>query len=127
LQWRRDSLAQMRADFDYEQLDEEAKTSWDLWVYTLDGVERAQPFRRHGFIFGRGGPHAEIPNFLINFHTVETVDDMRAYVARLNAIDDMMGQYLDLSRRAAVGRCTKQTRRPAGSGHCHGRRIRNAC
>jgi len=101
LQWRRDSLAQMRADFDYEQLDEEAKTSWDLWVYTLDGVERAQPFRRHGFIFGRGGPHAEIPNFLINFHTVETVDDMRAYVARLNAIDDMMGQYLDLSRRAA--------------------------
>ncbi len=100
MQWRRDSVAALRADFAYEKLDEEAKTSYDLWVYALDQAERAEPFRRHGFIFGRGGPHAGLPNFLINFHRVDNAADMQAYIARLNVIDDQMAQYLDRSRRA---------------------------
>jgi uncharacterized protein (DUF885 family) len=100
MQWRRDSVAALRAQFDYARLDEEAKTSYDLWVYALEQRERAEPFRRHGFIFGRGGPHAGLPNFLINFHRVDNAADMQAYVARLNAVDDVMRQYLDRSRRA---------------------------
>lgn len=100
LEWRRDSVAQLRAQFDYDRLDEDAKTSYDLWVYALEQAERALPFRRHGFIFGRGGPHAGLPNFLINFHRVDNVDDMEAYIARLRAVDDVLGQYLDRARRA---------------------------
>lgn len=101
LQWRRDSVVQMRAEFpDYGQLDEEAKTSYDLWVYALEQAERNMPFVRHGFIFGRGGPHAGLPNFLINFHRVDDASDMQAYIARLNAIDDVMRTYLDRTRSA---------------------------
>ena len=100
LQWRRDSVAALRAQFDYAKLDDEARTSYDLWVYTLEQAERALPFRRHGFIFGRGGPHAGLPNFLINFHRVDDLSDMQAYIARLNALDDVMGQYLDRARSA---------------------------
>ena len=101
LEWRRGSVAAMRADFDYDKLDNEAKTSYDLWAYALDQAERTLPFRRHGFIFGRGGPHASLPNFLINFHRVDTVNDMGNYIDRLNAIDEVMAQYLDRARSAA--------------------------
>ncbi|MGV3593383.1 MAG: DUF885 domain-containing protein [Gammaproteobacteria bacterium] len=101
LEWRRNSVAAMRAEFpDYEQLDEEAKTSYDLWVYALEQAERSLPFRHHGFIFGRGGPHAGLPNFLINFHRVDDAADMQAYIARLNAVDDVMRTYLDRARSA---------------------------
>jgi uncharacterized protein (DUF885 family) len=101
LQWRRDSVAAMRAEFpDYESLDEEAKTSYDLWVYALEEAERNRPFQRHDYIFGRGGPHAGLPNFLINFHDVETPADMQAYIARLDAVDDAMRTYLDRARSA---------------------------
>jgi uncharacterized protein (DUF885 family) len=100
MQWRRDSVAALRAQFDYEKLDDEAKTSYDLWVYALEVAERAEPFRRHGYIFGRGGPHTGLPNFLINFHRVDTAADMQAYIARLNAVKVQMGQYLDRARRS---------------------------
>ena len=100
MEWRRNSVAQLRAEFDYEQLDDEAKTSYDLWVYALEQAERSAPFRRHGFIFGRGGPHAGLPNFLINFHRVDNAADMQAYIARLNGIDEVMMEYLDRSRSA---------------------------
>jgi uncharacterized protein (DUF885 family) len=101
MQWRRDSVAAMKREFpNYDQLDDEAKTSYDLWVYGLEQAERSAPFRRHGFIFGRGGPHAGLPNFLINFHRVDNLDDMQAYVARLNGIDEVMNEYLDRARSA---------------------------
>ncbi|MGB4248683.1 MAG: DUF885 domain-containing protein [Pseudohongiellaceae bacterium] len=100
LEWRRNSVAQMRASFDYEMLTEEAKTSWDVWVYALERAERSKPFERHDFIFGRGGPHASLPNFLINYHRVDDASDMRAYLARVRASADVMNQYLVRSRRA---------------------------
>ncbi len=100
MEWRRGSVAAMRTGFAYEKLNDEAKTSFDLWAYALAQAESAAPFRRHGFIFGRGGPHAGLPNFLINFHRVDDVSDMQAYIARLNGIDEVMAQYLDRSRRA---------------------------
>jgi uncharacterized protein (DUF885 family) len=100
LEWRRASVAEMRANFDYDALDEDAKTSWDTWVYSLERIERSEPFRRHGYIFGRGGPHASLPNFLINFHRVDQASDMEAYISRLTLLDEVMGQYLQRSLRA---------------------------
>ena len=100
LQWRRDSVALLRSQFDYDLLDEEAKTSYDLWVYALETRERAAPFLRHGFNLGRGGMHAALPNFLINFHEVESTADLQAYIARLEALDEALGQFLDRTRRS---------------------------
>lgn len=100
LAWRRASVEEMRTNFDYNALDEDGKTSWDIWQYSLDRQERSKPFRRHGYIFGRGGPHAGLPNFLINFHRVDQPEDMEAYISRLALVDDVLGQYLQRALRA---------------------------
>jgi uncharacterized protein (DUF885 family) len=101
LQWRRESVAEMRERFDYEQLSPEAKTSYDMWVYLLDRAERGLPFRRHDFLLGRGGPHAALPNFMINFHKVDSAADMDAYVARLRQLGPAMDDYLARAQAAA--------------------------
>ena len=100
LEWRRNSVAQMRANFDYDALDEDGRTSWDIWEYSLVRAEQAEPFRRHAYIFGRGGPHAGLPNFMINFHRVDEPADMEAYISRLAGLDEVLGQYLQRSFRA---------------------------
>lgn len=101
LEWRRESVAEMRASFDYEQLTPEAKTSYDIWVYLLDRAERGLPFRRHQYLLGRGGPHASLPNFMINFHKVDTAADMEAYVARLQQLGSVLDSYLTRAKAAA--------------------------
>lgn len=98
LAWRRDSVARMQAEFDYAALDDEGKLSWDLWEYRLASEERALPFRRHRYIFGRNGPQTGLPNGLINYHNVETITDMEDYISRLNQSNRYMLQYLERAK-----------------------------
>ena len=44
LNWKRDSVAEMKANFDYEQLNADAKISYDLWEYQLNSTEAAYQF-----------------------------------------------------------------------------------
>jgi uncharacterized protein (DUF885 family) len=101
LQWRRDSVARMRAEFDRESLDEEAQRSWDLWEYELAEREMNQPFRRHQFIFGRNGPQTKLPNNLINYQDVVTEQDMEDYISRLRQSGRYLRQYLTRAQLAA--------------------------
>jgi len=87
LEWLRQSVASMQADFDYALLSEDGKLSYDMWSYSLARAEASVPFRQHGYIFGRGGPHASLPNFLINYHRVDDVSDIEAYLSRLGELD----------------------------------------
>jgi len=101
LEWRRNSVATMNRLFDYQALTPDGQLSWDLWEYNLDMAELGRPFWRHGYIFGRGGPHAGLPNFLINFHQVATGQDARDYIARLSQIPRAFDQLLERARAAA--------------------------
>jgi uncharacterized protein (DUF885 family) len=101
LDWRRNSVAAMREQFDYQRLTPDGKLSWDLWEYNLELAEQGRPYRRHNYLFGRGGPHASLPNFLINFHRVDSEADVRAYIARLGELPRVFEQLLERSRLAA--------------------------
>jgi uncharacterized protein (DUF885 family) len=101
LAWRRESVGEMKATFDYDRLNDEARTSFDLWADALDEAELANRFRRHEYIFIRGGPHTEIPNFLINFHEVSDVSDLDAYLSRLALADDVIAQLIERAGAAA--------------------------
>ncbi|MDE0082813.1 MAG: DUF885 domain-containing protein [Gammaproteobacteria bacterium] len=101
-EWILGSVARMRSEFDYDLLDAEARTSYDLYEYQGAVLERFRRFRRHHDPIGRSGPHAYYPLFMINHHHVETVDEMRAYVSRLRQIGRAIRQHLDNARAAAA-------------------------
>ena len=60
LEWLRESVATMLSEFDYAQLTDDGKLSYDMWKFSLERAEAGVPYRQHGYIFGRGGPHAGV-------------------------------------------------------------------
>ena len=102
LEWLRASVEELRETFDYGLLTPEAQTSWDLWVYQLEQAEAARPFRRRSYLFHQmRGAHTQLPQFLINFHRVDDLSDMRAYIARIGEAARMLRQTLERARLAA--------------------------
>jgi len=101
LAWRRQSVAKMKATFDPATLDEEARTSFDIWAQQLDAQEKQFRFRRQSYIFVNGGDQSGLPNFLINMHRVSEKADAVAYIARLNAVATALDQDLERARLAA--------------------------
>ncbi len=100
LEWRRASIARMLAQFDRSQLSSDAQANFDIWRLELERAERSYRFRRYqppfySFLYS---VHSELPNFLINTHTVQDAADMRAYSARLRAIPAVLDTAIDQSR-----------------------------
>ena len=102
LRWREDSVAQMQARFDRDLLNAQGQLSWDLWAYQLDDAQARASYRRHNFIFGRNGPQSSLPNSLINYHKVDSLADMQAYISRINQSQRYMEQYLQRAQAAVA-------------------------
>lgn len=101
LAWRRRTTAELQESFDYDLLGDEAKMSYDIWVYELERAERALPFRRHRYVFTQmQGPQSFLPQFLITFHKVAEPADMEAYIARIGGISRALGQVLERAQLA---------------------------
>ena len=103
LDWLRDSVDSMTARFDYDALDAEGRLSWDLWQWRLERLEEALAFSDHDYVFTRvSAPHADLPQLMINYHTVDTRADLDAYVQRLEAIGRALRQLLARAEDAAA-------------------------
>ncbi|WP_306250821.1 DUF885 family protein [Parvularcula sp. IMCC14364] len=102
LDWQRQSVADMKAAFDYDQLTPEAQISWDIWEYQLELAEAAVPFQYNAYIFEQmQSIHSFFPQLLITFHNVETESDMEAYISRINESARALRQLIDLSKENA--------------------------
>lgn len=88
LEWRRGSVARMKARFDRAKLTPAAQANYDIWALELDRAELAYKFRRYAppFYSFLYSAHQQLPNFMISTHTVQDASDMRAYNARLRAM-----------------------------------------
>ncbi|MET0271867.1 MAG: DUF885 family protein, partial [Phenylobacterium sp.] len=102
LAWRRRSVADMKARFDPAKLNDDARTSYEMWALELERAEADAKWRRHAYIFDRSGAHTRLPNFMINFHKVDTASDMDAYIARVAAIGRVLDQLLARARLSAA-------------------------
>ena len=102
LEWRRASVAEMKEKFDPAKLDEEARTSFDIWALSLDMEEKAAKFRRSPYIFVKDGPHVFLPQFVMQFHEVSEKSDMDAYVSRIGEVGRAIDQSLELAKLAAA-------------------------
>jgi uncharacterized protein (DUF885 family) len=100
LEWRRGSVARMKAGFRRDRLPLEARISWDLWLDELDSAELAYKFR--AYQYPAGNTDTGLPNFLISSHLIEQPSDMAAYNARVMALGHAMDQVLDRARASAA-------------------------
>ena len=102
LAWRRESVADMKAKFKPEVLSEDARLSYEIWELELARAEKSAEFRRHRYIFGRGGAHTGLVNFMVNQHRVDEKSDVEAYVSRVNAIGPTIDVLIDRAKLAAA-------------------------
>ena len=99
LDWRRASVTLMKAQFDRTKLSPEARVNYDIWALELDRAELSYKFRVYhppfySFLYS---VHGQLPDFMINTHTVESGADMAAYNARLRAMPAVLDEAITQS------------------------------
>ncbi len=103
LEWRRASVAKLKAGFDRAKLSAEAQVNHDIWAMELDRAELG--FKNRGyrppFYSFLYSAHSRLPDFMINTHAVQDADDMRAYNARLRAAPAVLDEAIAQSRAAS--------------------------
>jgi uncharacterized protein (DUF885 family) len=102
LEWRRGSVARLKAGFDRAKLPPAAQASFDMWVLELDRAETTYKYRRYqppfySFLYSA---HSQLPDFLINTHVVGEASDMAAYSSRLRAIPATLDVAIAQSRQS---------------------------
>ena len=102
LSWREQTVSDLRESFDYEALNNQAKVSYDVWVYQYEVALASAPYMRHGYVFDQmNGSHAGFPNFMINLHSVANADEMEAYISRIAGIATAMNELVVRARLGA--------------------------
>ena len=101
----RESVAVMRAEFNFDKLDRQGQLSFRLYENALAQAEAAFAFRGNSYVFNQMfGQQSAIPAFLINQHRVTSEADARAYIARLIGVRAYLGQHIaNAQERAAAG------------------------
>lgn len=102
LAWQRNSIAEMRAEFDRSLLSPEAQTSYDVWIYQLKQAEAAHAYRTNEYVFHQmQSMHAYLPQVLISFHPVDNMSDMEAYISRIREAGRAIEQLIVRSKENA--------------------------
>ncbi|WP_193163045.1 DUF885 domain-containing protein [Microbulbifer hainanensis] len=103
LAWQAKTVEDLKKNFDYDKLTKAGKESYDLWVFQYKQAKAAEPFKRYSYFAGElGGPEDSLPSFLINYHKVDSVEDMQAYIKRIGGISRAMGQRLERAKLSAA-------------------------
>ena len=88
LAWRNASVARMQAQFDRAQLSPEARVNYDIWALEAERAALAQANRiyRPPFYSFLYSSHSQLPDFLVNTHSINDRVDLANYIARLRAL-----------------------------------------
>jgi uncharacterized protein (DUF885 family) len=106
--WMAESVAELTEKFPYESLSEQAKISYDLWIYQYEMEKADLEFRRMNYIFNQmTGAHSMLPSMIINYHKVDEAADMKALISRYKEMGRAINQ---LTERAKLQ--TKASVRP---------------
>ncbi|WP_156255473.1 DUF885 domain-containing protein [Sandarakinorhabdus oryzae] len=88
LAWRLASVAKMKAMFDRAKLSPEGQVNYD--IYALEGeraaMSEANRIYRPPFYSRLYSAHSQLPDFLINTHSVSDVTDLKNYIARVRGM-----------------------------------------
>jgi uncharacterized protein (DUF885 family) len=98
----RANMEELKQNFDYNKLSDEAKISYDLWVYLGEEVIAEDQFRNNNYIFEQmGAMHSFFPQLLIAVHKADDLQGMENYIKRISATGLAMDQLITLSKNNA--------------------------
>ncbi len=93
--WWQNAAAEMEANFDRDELSEEAQLSFDMFKWRAEQAAASGEFLDNEYILHQmQGAHAYLPSFLLSQHRVDDESDMVAFIARLSGIGTAMDQLL---------------------------------
>ena len=103
LNWQAKTVENLKNNFDYNKLSAEAKISYDIWIYQYEQAKAGAKFNTNGYIFTQfNGIQAFAAQFLINFHRVDEISDMQAYIKRIGGISIAIDQLLVRAKENAA-------------------------
>lgn len=100
LKWRQDSVARMKAKFDRAKLSPEAQVNYDIWALEADRAALSYSNRiyRPPFYSRLYSAHSQLPDFLINTHTIADETDLKNYIARLKGMPAVLDVAIERTR-----------------------------
>ncbi|MBA4043423.1 MAG: DUF885 domain-containing protein [Erythrobacter sp.] len=86
--WREASAARMRAQFDRAKLSPEGQVNFDIWALEAERASASLATRvyRPPFYSRLYSAHSQLPDFLVNTHSVGDAQDLKNYIARLRGM-----------------------------------------
>tara|TARA_R110002072_G_scaffold293232_3_gene462435 strand:+ start:5282 stop:7120 length:1839 start_codon:yes stop_codon:yes gene_type:complete len=101
-QWTEASVKELEETFDYESLIPEDQISYDLWMYEYQQMKEGLEFKNMDYVFHQMmGMHTQFPSFMINFHKVDSVSDLNAYITRIKASKKAINDLLERAKLQA--------------------------
>lgn len=96
LAWKKASVEDMKQRFDTAVLTPDELLSYDLRIYQFEKMQASEPFFYDDLVFDQmNGIQSFVPTFLINFHRVESAEDMAAYIQRIEAVAPRMQEAIE--------------------------------
>lgn len=103
LAWYTEVTNELKETFDYNSLNDQDKTSYDLWLYQYEELKEGIAYRDLNYVFDQmRGLHAQLPTLLINFHKVDSLPDMNAYISRIQESGRAMNQLVDRAKEQSA-------------------------
>jgi uncharacterized protein (DUF885 family) len=100
VEWRKASAAKMAAQFDRARLSPEAQVNFDIWALEAERAAQSYANRiyRPPFYSRLYSAHSQLPDFLINTHSVADVTDLKSYIARLKGMPAVLDLALERTK-----------------------------
>lgn len=96
LAWHLGTVQELEREFDYETLSPQDRLSYDLWKYEYESAAEAAKWRSNTFVLSQmQGIHTALPSLMIATHGVDTLQDMKDYIARVSQFDRALTQVTD--------------------------------
>ncbi|WP_313670772.1 DUF885 domain-containing protein [Sandarakinorhabdus sp.] len=86
--WRQASAARMKATIDRAKLSGEGQVNYDIWALEAEraAMQNANRVYTPPFYSRLYSAHSQLPDFLINTHTVADATDLKNYIARVRGM-----------------------------------------
>ena len=86
----------LKKNINYNKIDENTKISYKLMEKRLQRTIDSDNFMFHSYpVTHRGGKHSSIPSFLINYHRIDEIQDVKDYIGRLRNVEPLMDDLME--------------------------------